>query len=746
MEQMIEILNGHENNLKNVNVSIPKNQITVFTGVSGSGKSSLVFDTIAQEAGRQLNETYNAYTRKFLPRFQRPKVDEIKNLSTAIVIDQKRLGGNSRSTLGTITDINPLLRLLFSRFSTPHIGYANAFSFNDPEGMCATCEGIGEVIGMNIEAAINPELSINDGAILLPGFGIGTYYWKLYAETGLFDADKLVKDFSEEEYELLVYAQPFKPEQLKEKFDFAVTYEGLATRFMRQNVQVDKEMTKANMAKMMQFATKCACPVCRGKRYNETTLSAKISGYSIYDLTAMQLDELGIIVQTLAVPQEAQAIIHDLGNRIQQLCDIGLGYLSLNRETPTLSGGESQRVKMVKHLTSSLTGLLYIFDEPSTGLHPHDVHRLNELLRQLRDKGNTVLVVEHDPDVIVAADYVVDIGPKAGPAGGNVMFAGPFSEFVTSNTLTAQCLNNQKTLNTTPKLATDFYTSRKSSYHNLKDVQLCVPKGICTAITGVAGSGKSSLVHGVFAKDYPDAILIDQTPLHATSRSNPATYLGVMDAIRKAFADKNDVNKGLFSANSQGACPTCKGKGSIELSMSFMDPVEVVCSSCQGDRFKAEVLAYHYEQKNIVEIMEMTIAQATDFFHDATIKRKLKSVISVGLGYLTLGQPMDTLSGGECQRLKLAKELSAKGNIYILDEPTTGLHMSDVKTILTIIDQLVAKGNTVLVIEHNLDVIRHSDWIVDIGPYGGISGGQIMYTGPSNQIQDVSESITGRYL
>lgn len=744
-QDFIEIRNARENNLKNVDLRIPKGKITIFTGVSGSGKSSIVFDTIAQEAGRQLNETFSSFARQFLPKYGRPEVDEIHNLSTAIVVDQKRLGGNARSTLGTATDINPLFRILFSRFAEPQIGYANAYSFNDPIGMCPTCEGIGSNIALNTETAFDMDKSLNEGAILLPGFAPGTWQWKAYAETGFFDNDKKLKDYSEEELDKLLYADPEKVTVTYKGEEFNSTYEGIAVKFMRVNVKNDREKSKQAEQKFKNFTTVKTCPTCEGARFNEKVLFSKINGYSIYDLTSMQLDELIKVLPEIA-DKNAKPIVDGIMERLQNLCDIGLSYMTLTRETSSLSGGESQRVKMVKYLSSNLTGLLYIFDEPSTGLHPRDVYRLNELLVKLRDRGNTVLVVEHDPDVIQIADHIVDVGPQAGGAGGNIMYTGSYEGLLTSDTITGNYLNRKAEINDQPRAVSDFLESRKSSLHNLKNVSLRVPVGVFTVVTGVAGSGKSTLVNQVFAKDYPDAIRIDQSAVHANVRSNPATFSDIMNAIRKVFSDENGVKSGLFSYNSIGGCEACGGTGSIQLNLSFMEAVEVECTECNGNRYKQEVLQYLYRGKNIVDVMDMSVTEAPEFFEAKDILRKLKSLETVGLGYLSLGQPLNTLSGGECQRLKLAKELNKKGNIYILDEPTTGLHMSDVSNILDIINKLVKKGNTVIVIEHNLDVIRRSDWIIDLGPDGGTGGGEILYEGQPVGILECERSITAKYL
>ncbi len=743
--EFIEIVGGRENNLKNVNLKIPKRKITIFTGVSGSGKSSIVFDTIAQEAGRQLNETFSNYARTFMPKYSQPDADSITNLSTAIVVDQKRLGGNSRSTLGTITDINTLLRLLFSRFGKPYVGFANHFSFNDPNGMCKECEGVGKTVTLDLDVAVDFNKSLNEGAILLPGFGVGTWPWKMLAMHGFFDNDKKIKDFSKEELDKFLYGKAEKISLQYLDSEMNSTYEGLVERFVRTNIKTSLEKSAASQKKLEKLLKSCTCPVCGGKRCNEVALSCKIMGKNIAELCDMQLDELIVFLGNID-DKAAQPIVKSSIERLQNLIDIGLDYVTLSRETPTLSGGESQRIKMVKHLTSSLTDIMYIFDEPSIGLHPRDVHRLNELLMKLRDKGNTVIVVEHDPDVIKVADFIVDVGPKAGRHGGKIVFTGSYDDLINADTLTGQHLGRQILVNKKPRMATEFIESSKSSLHNLKDASLKAPKGLFTVVTGVAGSGKSTLVNEVFAKEYPEAIRIDQNSVSANIRSNPATFTGVMDAIRKCFADANGVSAGLFSYNSEGGCEACKGTGTIEISLSFMDTIEVVCEDCDGKRFKQEVLQYQYKGKSIVDVMDMTIAEAVDFFEEKDIISKLKSLVEVGLHYMTLGQPLNTLSGGECQRLKLAKELTKKGNIYILDEPTTGLHMSDITNILAIIDKLAQKGNTVIVIEHNLDVIKHADWIIDLGPDGGNKGGEILFEGAPCDLAQCEKSVTAKYI
>jgi excinuclease UvrABC ATPase subunit len=659
------------------------------------------------------------------------------------VVNQKKIGGSARSTLGTITDINALFRVLFSRFATPSLGYANAYSFNDPSGMCSVCQGIGKTIALDVEKAVDHERSLNEGAILLPGFTVGSWYWKLHAETGLFDPDKKINKYTPEEYQLLMYADAQKI-TTAETGDMNVTYEGIVTRFMRTTIHTEKETSKRATKVIEEFTVMKACPSCEGKRYNSEVLTSTIDGYNIHDVTSVQLTELIEILKEID-NETRHPIIIGIQKRVQDLVDIGLGYMDLCRETNSLSGGESQRVKMVKQLASSLTNMIYIFDEPSTGLHPRDVYRLNELLRKIRDAGNTVLVVEHDPDVIQIADYIVDVGPFAGTHGGEITFTGSYEELLQSDTLTGKSLKQSLPINEQPRLVNDYYESQSSSLHNLKNVQLRVPKGIFTAITGVAGSGKSTLVNQVFAKDYPDTIQINQTPIHTNKRSNPATYTGIMNSIRKSFAKASGMDAGYFSYNSKGACPECNGSGTIELNLSFMDKSEVECTHCHGKRYNSTVLEHVYQGKNIVEVMDMTIEEAVVFFDAKDIQRKLKNLQEVGLGYLTLGQPMDTLSGGEAQRLKLANELKTNGNIYILDEPTTGLHMSDVKNVIRIINNLVEKGNTVIVIEHNVDVIRNADWVIDLGPDGGRDGGEILFEGTVKELRE-STTITGKYV
>lgn len=740
MTDSIQIIGDRQNNLQNVSLSIPKHQITVFTGVSGSGKSSIVFDTIAQEAGRQLNSTFSSFARLFLPRYKRPDVDAVNNISPAVVIEQKPLGGNARSTLGTISDINPLLRILFSRFGQPHHGHAsNAFSFNDPEGMCPTCQGIGETYVLNLDAAFDRSKSIREGAVLLPGYVKNGYYNQQLIKTKLFDNDLPLNQFSDDQWDFFLQGDPDERVRTKQKF------EGISRQFFRTTTQSDRDTSAGAAKRLATFATQTLCPDCGGKRYNSSVLASCINGYNIFDLTDMQLSDLVAVLKTFDDPAMAP-LLTDLQQRLGDMIAIGLDYLALTRDTRTLSGGESQRVKTVQYLGNALTDMLYILDEPSTGLHPRDVHRLNDLLKKLRDNGNTVIVVEHDPDVIAVADHIIDMGPGAGSHGGKVTFEGSYAELLESDTLTGRSLKQHLPINPHPRKATTFIESQPSSRHNLKNISLKVPVGLFTVVSGVAGSGKSTLVQQVFAQEHPEAIIIDQSPLHANSRSSIATYTGIMDRLRQLFAKSSGQPAGFFSSNSTGACPQCHGKGVVSLNLSFMDDVEVECSLCHGTKFKAEVLQYEIRGHNIVDMMQMTVEEAVRFFNDKKIASKLAAVENVGLSYLEIGQTLDTLSGGEGQRLKIAAELQNAGNLYILDEPTTGLHTADTKNLIRIINDLVNAGNTVIVIEHNLDVMRSADWLIDIGPDGGSRGGEIVYQGVPAGVVDCERSITGKYL
>ena len=742
----LELKGARENNLQNISLRIPKKKLTVFTGVSGSGKSSVVFETIALESSRLLNETFPAFIRGYLPKYSRPDIDEINNISPSIIIDQKRIGGNSRSTLGTITDIGPLMRVLFSRIGTPSTGGMSAYSFNDSAGMCKTCGGIGKIIGLNLATAFDMEKSLNQGAILLPGYGTNTYLWKMILRSNFFDMDKPLKDYTPDEFQKLAYTKPvsFTHPDIP---DMSGNFEGVAERFERNYVRSGDNKSERTMRSIAKYTQTAVCRACGGTRYNEDVLKSKICGYSIADLNKLQIDELIKIIAKIDRP-EVKTVTDRLQAMLQDLIGIGLDYVSLDRETSTLSGGESQRVKMVKNLSSSLTDMLYIFDEPSIGLHSRDVHRLNEVLIRLRDRGNTVIVVEHDPDVIKIADHIIDLGPLAGSQGGKVMYSGDVAGLCASGTLTAKYLNAPLSINTSPRKfdPSESFTTKPSNLHNLKNISVTIPRGIFTVVTGVAGSGKSTLIHRVFAKEYPDAIVIDQSAVGTNSRSNSATYTGIMDLVRSEFAAATGTSASLFSFNSEGACPVCNGSGLIEMDLSFMEAMKTVCEECGGKRFKKEVLELKMNDRSIADIMDMTIEDAMEFFARKEIRAKLKTISDVGLHYLTLGQPLSTLSGGECQRIKLAKELSKKGNIYIMDEPTTGLHFSDIANILKIINNLVQKGNTVITIEHNLDIIRQADWIIDLGPGAGLHGGEILFEGVPAEIRNCELSLTGRYV
>jgi excinuclease UvrABC ATPase subunit len=737
----ITVTRARENNLREVSLRIPKRKITVFTGVSGSGKSSLVFDTIAAEAQRQLNETFTAFQRGFLPSHGRPDADAVENLSAAIVVDQKRLGGNSRSTVGTITDIAPLLRLLFSRAGTPHLGYSHRFSFNDPQGMCPRCEGIGRTTELSLDALIDRSLSLNEGAIRHPDFGVGKWFWQVYGESGLFDNDKPLARYTAAEWKTLLYGGDALGPVPK-------GYEGLADKFTRVYVRKDTaEMAERNRQIFLRFVSTERCPLCEGARLSQEALGCRVDGRSIADMCALEATELHRVLSRLSDPHpETAPVVAGLLERVGDLVAIGLGYLSLDRATTTLSGGESQRIKMVRHLSSSLTDMMYVFDEPSIGLHARDVHRLNELLLKLRDKGNTVLVVEHDPDVIAIADHVVDIGPEAGTRGGEVVHQGTPATLAAADTLTGRHLRRPVPVREAVRTPTGWLTVRGAARHNLREVTADFPTGVVTVVTGVAGSGKSTLVNEVFLAQYPDAVVIDQAAVGATRRSSPVTYTGMLDGIRKLFARAGGVSPSLFSFNSTGACPGCLGMGVVYTDLAFMEGVKTPCEECRGRRFREEVLRHRLRGLSIHDVLELTSREAVEFFTEPALRRIARALDDVGLDYLRLGQPLSTLSGGECQRLKLATQLHKKGSVYVLDEPTTGLHMADVGHLVAIIGRLVDAGNSVVVIEHNLDVIKHADWIIDLGPDGGTQGGRIMFQGTPRQLLDCHDSHTAEHL
>ncbi len=746
MQEYIEIRGARENNLKNVSLQIPKRKITIFTGVSGSGKSSIVFDTIATESQRLLNENFSMFVRNFLPKYSQPDADAIENLSMSIVVDQKRMGGGSHSTVGTITDINTILRMMFSRIGQPHVGPTNVFGFNDPQGMCPNCNGLGRKLDVDMDKFLDKSKSLNEGAILFPEYAVESWGWSNVINTGLFDPDKKISKYTQKELNDLLYSEPIKVKTKMGAKDFNMTYEGIVNRFTNKYIKQDLKTKSERTQKSVEpFMTMGPCSECNGARLNQTILKCKINGYNIADLTSMEIPELIEAVKKIKVPA-AEPIVKALLERLQNLVDIGLEYLSLSRETDTLSGGESQRVKVVKHLGSSLSDVTYIFDEPSVGLHPRDVHRMNELLQKLRDKGNTVIVVEHDPDVIKVADHVVDVGPLAGPHGGEIVYEGSYANLLKANTITGKHMQQSIPIKDTFRTPTGKLPIKNAKVNNLQNVSVDIPTGVLTVVTGVAGSGKSSLINEVFQHQHPDAIVIDQSAVGVNSRSNPATYTGILDDVRKAFASANKVQASLFSFNSKGACENCQGLGVVFTELSFFDSVKSPCEICGGKRFKDEVLAYKLNGKSISDVLAMNVEQALEYFELKEVVRKLQAMSDVGLDYLSLGQPLSTLSGGECQRIKLASELHKQGSIYIMDEPTTGLHMSDIGHLMQVIDRLVDTGNTVVVIEHNLHVIKNADWIIDMGPEGGSKGGKVMFEGTPKQLLTAKQSLTSAYL
>ena len=744
MEQNDIIIRGlRQNNLKNVSLDIPKGKIVVFTGVSGSGKSSIVFDTIAAESQRQMNETYSAFIRGRLPKYEKPKVERIENLSPSVIVDQSRLGGNARSTVGTISDMYAALRLLYSRIGEPHVGTASCFSFNDPNGMCPECSGIGKVMTIDVEGRIDPEKTWNEGMADLPAFHVGNWYWKQYAASGLFPLNKKWKDFTVQERNRVLYGADTKDGKRLDK-----RVDGISHYLHRMLINRDTStMKEASVRRFLSLVSEAPCPVCRGRRLSKKALACKVAGYSIDEMCAMEFTKLIKVLRSINDPRAA-SIVTTLTASLQRMIDIGLPYLSMDRESSTLSGGEAQRLKLVRYMGSSLTGMTYIFDEPSTGMHPRDVYRMTRLLQSLRDRGNTVLVVEHDRDVISIADEVIDVGPGAGKHGGQILFQGSYEALLSSGTKTGEAMKHIEPLKAHPRVPKEFLPVRGASIHNLKNVDVDIPLNVLTVVTGVAGSGKSSLIRDVFAKEYARrVVLADQSPVTATGRSTSATFLGFFDEIRRVMADANGVDAALFSFNSRGACPVCGGRGQIVTELVFMDPVTTVCEACNGQRYSGEALSYRYKGKNIVDILSLSAAEAYEFFADnRKLRRALGAMLEVGLPYLSLGQPLSTLSGGERQRVKLAKDLDKRGSIYVLDEPTTGLHAADIQKIMALLDSLVERGNTVIVIEHNLDVMKQADYIIDVGPDGGTAGGEIVFTGTPREMAESAKTITADYL
>ncbi|USQ76208.1 ATP-binding cassette domain-containing protein [Ornithinimicrobium cryptoxanthini] len=769
---VIRVRGARENNLKDVSVEIPKRRITVLTGVSGSGKSSLVFDTIAAESQRLINETYSTFVQGFMPSLARPDVDVLEGLTTAIIVDQEPMGANPRSTVGTATDANAMLRIIFSRLGTPHIGSSNAFSFNVPTvqasgaitvqkgertiakkasfnqtgGMCPRCEGRGAVSDFDLTALFDEDKSLAEGALTVPGYTMDGWYGRIYRSSGFLDADKPIKDYTKRELHDLLYKEPtrIKVEGIN------VTFEGLVPKIQKSFLSKDREAMQPHIRAFVDRAiTFQTCPDCDGTRLSEQARSVKVKGINIADACAMQISDLAEWVAGLDEPSVGP-LLESLRDTLDSFVDIGLGYLSLERPSGTLSGGEAQRTKMIRHLGSPLTDITYVFDEPSIGLHPHDIQRMNELLVQLRDKGNTVLVVEHKPEMIGVADHVIDLGPLAGSEGGQVMFEGTVEGLRASDTITGRHIDDRATLKESVRESAESLQIRGASTHNLRDIDVDIPLGVLTVVTGVAGSGKSSLITGsVSGRD--GVVTIDQSVIKGSRRSNPATYTGMLEPIRKAFAKANGVKPSLFSANSEGACPTCKGAGVIYTDLGMMAGVTTTCEDCGGKRFDASVLEFHLGGRDISQVLEMSVVQAEAFFGEGDARtpaahKILQRMVDVGLGYLTVGQPLTTLSGGERQRLKLAVHMGEKGGTYVLDEPTTGLHLADVEQLLALLDRLVDSGKSVIVIEHHQAVMAHADWIIDLGPGAGHDGGQVVFEGtPAALVKDGS-TLTGQHL
>jgi excinuclease UvrABC ATPase subunit len=764
----IRVVGARENNLKGIDVEIPKRRLTVFTGVSGSGKSSLVFGTIANESQRLINETYPTFVQQFMGQLSRPEVDALENISPAIIVDQERMGANARSTVGTATDVHAMLRLLFSRLGQPHVGSPQAFSFNVPSvsgagavtiavgkdkgkkerrsfeitgGMCPRCEGLGETSDVDVDEVVDRSLSLNAGAIRVPGYNADGWMVRIYAESGFLDGDKPVAQYSEQELHDFLYRDQTKVRVANTN----MTYEGLIPKITKAMLQKDRDALQPHIRAFVDRAVKfLPCPECKGTRLNDGARSSKINGASIADVAAMQITDLASWLDGVD-DQSVRPLMAGLRQTVASFIDIGLGYLSIDRASGTLSGGEAQRTKMIRHLGSSLTDVTYVFDEPTAGLHPHDVQRMNALLGHLRDKGNTVLVVEHKPEVIEIADHVVDLGPGAGRHGGTITFEGDVDGLRRSDTLTGRHLDHRATLRPATRTATGHLEIRGATQHNLKDVDVDIPLGILTVVTGVAGSGKSSLIHGNVPA-FDDVVVVDQSPIKGSRRSSPATYTGILDAVRAAFAKANGVKPGLFSANSEGACPACKGLGVIITNLGFTQSVETLCELCEGSGFSDDVLEYRLDGRNIAEVLAMSAAEAVEFFPKGPAHVTLARMVDVGLGYITLGQALNTLSGGERQRLKLAISMSKKGAIYVLDEPTTGLHLADVDNLLGLLDRLVEAGNSVIVIEHHQAVMAHADWIIDIGPGAGHDGGTIVFEGSPADLVAAKSTLTGEHL
>ncbi|WP_373842296.1 ATP-binding cassette domain-containing protein [Limosilactobacillus sp.] len=732
MTEYITVHGARQNNLKDISLKIPKHQITVFVGLSGAGKSSLVFDTVAAASRRELNATFPSFTQQYLPKYGQPEVQQIDNLPVAIVVEQKRLSSNARSTLATYTGIYSLVRLLFSRIGKPFVGYSNSFSFNLPQGMCPHCQGLGYVDEIDESQLLDKNKSLNEGAITFVSFGVNTWRWRRYTQSGLFDNDKPIKDYTPHEYELLMHSPQIKLKNPPKEWHKTALYEGIVPR-IRRSILYSAE-GKHHKKAISQLVTRRPCPVCHGTRLNAKVLTNKINGINIAQFTAMDLVHARDFLKAIKVPL-AQEIITELTTKLQSLIDIGLGYLTLNRSTGTLSGGEAQRIKIAKYLTSALTDMLYVFDEPSVGLHPHDIELIKRALVRLKQRGNTIMIVEHNPAMIAFADHVIEIGPAAGAGGGRVTFTGTYQQLLASQTLTGTWLRKSHHLRPA-RPAKGWIRLKNVHQNNLQNVTAAFPKGVMTVVTGVAGSGKSSLVTALKHHLRGQYIDLTQTALTGNIRSTPATYVEVLNPIRKRFAKANHTSTQYFTYNSKrGACPLCKGKGVTITNMAFMDPVVQTCELCHGQRYNQKALSFKYQGKNIAQVLGMSVNQAVDFFQgDNEISRPLENLTRVGLEYLRLDQPLSTLSGGELQRLKLAFQLNETGQIYIFDEPTAGLHPQNTARLLKLFDQLVSVGDTLILIEHNLDVISHADYLIDVGPDAGIYGGRVLFQGTPAQI------------